>query len=312
MGKYLFGIAIFSFLLNTVAAQKAELWVKKSDKGLYLDHKVVPKESFYSVGRKFNITPKDLADFNKLDMNKGLFIDQVIKIPLNADNFDQQGNSGAPVYYKNGGDDLEKISSFANNVPVDKLMDWNDISSAGTVSSSQVIVGFLKGTGFSSITIKPKPRPVQAVVKTKKKKDPVTIVNEEPKTEKPEEKKADPVVISKPEVKNDPQGMGYFKTHFEQQARLIPPVKTVTVTSGIFKTTSGWEDAKYYMLIDSVQPGMIVKVTNPANNKSVFAKVLGQMSGIRQNAGLDIRISNAAASVLEIGEDDKFIVNVNY
>jgi hypothetical protein len=36
------------------------------------------------------------------------------------------------------------------------------------------------------------------------------------------------------------------------------------------------------------------------------------MSGIRQNAGYDVRISNAAANVLELSDTDKFIVRVNY
>jgi hypothetical protein len=44
----------------------------------------------------------------------------------------------------------------------------------------------------------------------------------------------------------------------------------------------------------------------------VFAKVLGEMTGIRQNQGLEVRISNAAASALNISETDKFIVKVNY
>ena len=56
----------------------------------------------------------------------------------------------------------------------------------------------------------------------------------------------------------------------------------------------------------------IVQVVNPVNNKSVYAKVLGEMSGIRQNQGLDLRISNAAATALEINEPDKFIVRVLY
>jgi hypothetical protein len=61
-----------------------------------------------------------------------------------------------------------------------------------------------------------------------------------------------------------------------------------------------------------VQPGTIIKITNPANNKTIYAKVLGQMSGIKLNTGLDIRISNSAALALEINETDKFIVNINY
>jgi len=64
--------------------------------------------------------------------------------------------------------------------------------------------------------------------------------------------------------------------------------------------------------MDGVQPGTIIKVSNPSNNKIIYAKVLGEMAGIRQNEGFDIRISSAAASALQITEQDKFIVKVNY
>jgi hypothetical protein len=109
-----------------------------------------------------------------------------------------------------------------------------------------------------------------------------------------------------------PGDVGYFKPSFDQQVRRSPISKNETVTAGIFKTSSGWEDAKYYLLMDGVQPGTIIKVVNPGNNKMVYAKVLGEMSGIRQNEGLNIRISNAAASALQITEQDKFVVKVNY
>ena len=64
--------------------------------------------------------------------------------------------------------------------------------------------------------------------------------------------------------------------------------------------------------MDKVQPGTIVKIINPSNNKAVFAKVLGEMAGIRQNQGYNIRISNAAAAALEIAEQDKFIVKTQF
>jgi hypothetical protein len=109
-----------------------------------------------------------------------------------------------------------------------------------------------------------------------------------------------------------PAELGYFKSSFEQQVKINPAIKNETVTSGIFKTISGWQDTKYYLLMDGVQPGTIIRIINPDNNKMVYAKVLGEMSGIRQNEGLNIRISNAAASALQIQEPDKFIVKVNY
>jgi hypothetical protein len=107
-------------------------------------------------------------------------------------------------------------------------------------------------------------------------------------------------------------GAGYFKGQYDQQSKKNSSNKDVTVTSGIFKTASGWQDSKYYALMDNVEPGTIIRVINPDNNKAVFAKVLGEMSGIRQNQGLEVRISNAAASALNVTDTDKFIVKVNY
>ena len=139
---------------------------------------------------------------------------------------------------------------------------------------------------------------------------------EDKQVEKTEEK---PVakVEEKPIVKTEQKtvignGFGFFKSYFDQQVRKFPVTKEETVTAGIFKTASGWQDEKYYILIDAVTPGTIIKVTNPANSKTIFAKVLGEMSGVRQNEGYNIRISNSAASVLQVSEQDKFIVKVNY
>ena len=50
-----------------------------------------------------------------------------------------------------------------------------------------------------------------------------------------------------------------------------------TGDAATFKTTSGWQDKKYYVLINNVSPGTILKLTTVDNNKVVFAKVLGSM-----------------------------------
>ena len=172
-----------------------------------------------------------------------------------------------------------------------------------------------------SITINNKPKEEEAVVKLEGKpvipepaitKEEKKEEEKEAKAEKKDEKKEPVPVVINEIIKPVISGEGYFKTHFEQQVKITPVSKNETLTSGIFKTTSGWQDAKYYLLIDKVSPGTIVKIINPTNNKAVFAKVLGEMSGIRQNIGLNIRISNAAAATLEIAEQDKFIVKVNY
>ena len=122
MKKLVLSFLFLVFAAYSLHAQKADLFLKSSDKGLYLEHKVVPKESFYSVGRLYNVSPRSIASFNKLDLNKGLFIDQKIRIPLTDTNFIQNGNKGTAVYYKvKDKDDLSKVSVNNNNVSITNL-----------------------------------------------------------------------------------------------------------------------------------------------------------------------------------------------
>lgn len=326
--KHLFlAFLLFTGTAGFLAAQKADLMVKSSDKGLYIDHKVAPKESFYAIGRLYNVSPKYIASFNKINIDKGLLIDQKLRIPLTDTNFTQQGNSGTPVYYKTGDKEgLMTVSNKNNKVLLSNLRAWNKLSSDEIKENTKLIIGFLQSKELPSITIASKPVTEEAVVKVEEKPvvaEPVLTKEEkkaeekegeaEQKAEKKEEKKKpEPVVITERVITAPAAGEGYFKTHFEQQVKTNPVSKSETVTAGIFKTASGWQDGKYYLMIDKVPPGTIIKVINPANNKWVYAKVLGEMSGIRQNEGLNIRISNAAAATLDISEQDKFIVKVNY
>ena len=314
MKKLLFSIV--SLLLVIASVAQKELMVKSSDKGLYLEHKVVAKESFFSIGRKYNLHPKSISSFNTLEMEKGLKIDQKLRIPLLDTNFTQKGNSGTPVYYKTGDNEgLLTVSNKFNKVPMANLRNWNNISGNDVKEDTKLIIGFVKSKELPSVTITTKPIQNDPVEKTEEK--PVVKTEPEKVVEKPVVKTEPEKVIEKPVIKTEPEKTitsdnGYFKTSFDQQIKNSPLSKNEMVTSGIFKTTSGWQDAKYYLLIDKVAPGTIVKVVNPTNNKAIFAKVLGEMSGIRQNEGLNIRISNAAASALEITDLDKFIVKVNY
>ncbi|MFN8291774.1 MAG: LysM peptidoglycan-binding domain-containing protein [Chitinophagaceae bacterium] len=330
MKKMVFSLCLFFFHAGVLLAQKGDLIVKSGDNGLYLEHKVAAKETFYSVGRLYNLHPKSIAAFNKLDMNKGLNIDQKIRIPLLDTNFTQHSNTGTPVYYKvEEKEGLLTVSKKNRNVSLANLRSWNNLTGDMLKKDQKLIIGFLQTKEMKQVTVSntlpatQDPPVVKKEEKTEATVPPVTpaeemskkeekkIAEEEEKAEKKEEKSAAPPVV-KETRKPVAEGQGYFKKDFEQQVKVSPVMKEETVTAGIFKTTSGWEDAKYYLLIDKVQPGTIVKVVNPANNKSIFAKVLGEMAGIRQNEGYNIRISNAGAAALDITEQDKFIVKVNY
>ena len=218
-----------------------------------------------------------------------------------------------------------RVSQKNNNVLLNNLRQWNNLSSDAVSKGQSIVVGYIAATGQTAAA---------PVVKTEEPKQEVVVAKPEPKQTPPTqvvEKKPEPVVEKKPEqvvqtkatetrtaatnvsnIQAAISGAGYFKTHYDQQSKKYGSNKDLTVTSGIFKTASGWQDAKYYALMDNVEPGTIVRITNPDNNKAIFAKVLGEMSGLRQNQGLEVRISNAAASALNVSDTDKFIVKVSY
>ncbi|HLX92895.1 MAG TPA: LysM domain-containing protein, partial [Puia sp.] len=71
------------------------LIVQEDNGRLFLAHKVVPKENWYSVGRLYNISPKELAPFNNSSLNNPLSVGQDLKIPLTEINFSQTGRKAA-------------------------------------------------------------------------------------------------------------------------------------------------------------------------------------------------------------------------
>ena len=341
-----------------------DLVVKSGSKGLYLEHKVAPKEGLFPIGRIYNVHPRHIANFNGIDFNKGLAIGQLINVPLTDTNFKQTVNTGVPIYYKVTGNESLANISVKNKAQINNLRAWNDLTADNVSSGTKLIVGFLISNELKDkvVTITPKtsvaeesvsnvkkqessekkPPPTESkkavteeesvsnVKKAdaqKKQTEPEVIKEadakkEEPKKAEPEEKKPDPTIVKEEPGKAEPtvkqpaptadDGTGYFKNNFYQQVKTSPLTKEQTLTSSIFKTSSGWQDGKYYLLMNGVEPGTIVKITNPGNRKIVFAKVLYAMDKIRENQGVDVRISDAAAATLSVSETDKFILKVNY
>ncbi len=326
--KYL---VVFFFLLPfATKAQNNPLILKGTAPSFYLAHAVVAKESLYSLARMYNVPPKDLAAYNKIAVDKGLSIGQSIKIPVTANNFLQSGTASAdevtiPLYHtvadKEG---LYRVSLNHNKVLMADLRKWNNLTSDVLSTGTNLIVGYLKvkkaestlsGTTIpTKVTPEPKNDPGPPVIF-----DPPQppVKNNEPKAPPVSVPKADP---PKPIAKNEPiqpvitKGTGdnfdggIFKNGFKESEDLTKEKGT----AGVFKSTSGWEDGKYYCLHNTASQGSIIKITNTATGKSIYAKVLDAIPDIKQNIGLLIRISNAAADILGVVGESKFECTLAY
>lgn len=312
-------------------------------------HTVAPKESLYSLGRKYNVHPKDLAAYNHISLEAGLTVGQQLKIPpksaaapmpelkpepvaekQKAKTTPQTGST--PIYHKVAKkESLFRISKMYN-ATVDQIKSWNHLTGDGLTEGMSLVVGYgvpVEGTSSASIPPaveekKPVPEPVKEKPVAATVSTPVVTIIEDKKPvvedkkavveeKKPvvEEKKPvvedrKPAVASTPAtVKSTGKGFngGFFRSLYEDQAQKKSMMEQ-SGTAAIFKSSSGWEDGKYYCLHNSAVPGSIVKITNKANQRSVYAKVLDVIPDLKQNAGIMIRLSNAAADELGAGEQN--------
>jgi LysM repeat protein len=273
-------------------------------------HTVAAKESLFSIGRLYNIHPRELAAYNNIPFEVGLTIGQVLKIPAKAnlpmpttpapvqatEKPTPKVATGTPIYHKVGKKEtLYHISTLYNKVPIADLKKWNSLDSDALKEGMNLIVGYSGGTEPAT----------PAVVKQSEESKPV--ITKQPAVNNP---KAPEIrdVISNPVTGKKFDG-GVFKAIFNKQNSAG---KEERGKAGIFKSTSGWEDGKYYCLHNSAQPGTIIKITHVVTNKSVYAKVLDVIPDMEQNKQLMLRLSNAAADELGAGAASTFECVISY
>jgi LysM repeat protein len=140
---------------------------------------VVQKEGIFAIGRIYNVHPKTIAAYNKLDMAKGLSVGQVIHIPLTDTNFSQKNSNGKPIFYDAGAKEtLEKVSSVNNKVSLKSLRDWNKLSDDKQAAGKKLIIGFLVSNENGTATV-PKVEKKEVTVNDTIAKQPVVKTNSE-------------------------------------------------------------------------------------------------------------------------------------
>ena len=333
-------LILLNLCFSAVFSQNIQLTIEGSNGKFYLNHIVVAKENWYSIGRLFNLPPHDIASFNNISFDKPLEVNTALKIPLTSVNFDQKpskstGESLIPIYHVLQEKEwMFKISSIYNDVPVSSLEKWNKIKRDDVKQGTPLIVGFLKvktdlsplSSGIASNPVTGPSTPDLSSKYNKSTDVPAQTSASQnlPNTSSPSStvrtasvnSASNPGAVASTAiaVSNPPERVnnyaashsngGFFSVDYAGTG------KTATGQAGTFKSTSGWTDGKYYALMNGISVGSIIRVSG-TNGKTIYAKVLGQLPEMKESAGLLIRISNAASAELGLGEG-KFPVEVKY
>ena len=233
-------------------------------------HTVAAKESLFSIGRLYNVHPRELASYNNIAFETGLTVGQVLKIPAKkkmapvtaavpektetpkaAAVKKAVAKSSSPVYHTVAKKEGLYGISKKYKVSIADIKKWNSLSNESLSEGMKLIVGY--GNSVSDemevVPIAEKPK---EVVKTAVPET-MPVVKEQPKVFAPE-------IVKKGNA--DFNG-GYFKAFYNKQMA----DKHVTEDkgmAGIFKSTSGWDDGKYYCLHNAAPAGSYIKITNNA------------------------------------------------
>jgi hypothetical protein len=100
---------------------------------------------------------------------------------------------------------------------------------------------------------------------------------------------------------------GYYASMFSNQSKSTT-IQTLEGTASIFKSLSGWDDGKFYILTNQMPIGTIVRITTP-ELKSICAKVINSLPDLGD--AIQYRLSDAAATILGIS-NKIFKVSVTY
>jgi len=100
---------------------------------------------------------------------------------------------------------------------------------------------------------------------------------------------------------------GYFASLFTSQKKAAT-FQTLNGTAAVFKSLSGWQDNKFYILTNELPVGTIVRITT-SDLKSICAKVINALPEVGN--AIQYRLNDAAAAILGV-TNKTFQVSVTY
>jgi LysM repeat protein len=293
-------ITIFSLLsLSTFASSfKDSIGVETLSGKKVILYKIEPKDNYYSLGRKYGVSPKKIMDFNK---SIPLTIGIIIRIPTEMNLIKAESTPSEPVG-KTIEPTLHKVTKKETLYSISALygMKVADLEKLNNLKSPALSIGkVLKVIDNRPENTKPLAKSEETKIEEPK--------SEETKIESKEAPKPQPV-ITEEKTESDSTENNTVKE--------IPRNK-YGITELEEKGTAVWIDdknldaTKSYALHRTAPVGTVIKITNPMSGRSVFAKVVGRFTENETTKDVIIVITKAAAEAIGV-IDKRFYVNIGY
>ncbi|GAL87051.1 LysM repeat-containing protein [Sporocytophaga myxococcoides] len=280
-------LILFISLSDVFAGVQDSIGLEKKDSKVFVLHKADPKETLYSISRKYKVTVDELNK-NNPELSAGLKVGQIIRIPYKGSVAVVSSTPESAVSSSSGSaggthtvEPKETLYSLSRkyNVTVDEIRKANPGLAELKVGQTINIPGKAGGTSNASAS--------REVPKSEVKKD-------ENKTSS----------TPKPTTKNTK----------EQESVFVPPTDNFNkvTESGFAEVIEGNNDSPKYLALHKTAPiGTIIQVKNEANGQKLFVRVIGKLQNGNVEDKVIIKISQKAYERLS-GVDKKIPVQISY
>ncbi|MBS1521687.1 MAG: LysM peptidoglycan-binding domain-containing protein [Bacteroidetes bacterium] len=314
--KLLLTIFLSAFSISVFAKPLADsVGVENHDGKKVILHKLDPKDNFYSIGRRYNVSPKAIMKFNP---NAKMSIGNIIKVPTDrpfvetapavvksnpvhqnkpvqqpVENKPQQQqpqsqpantttDNSVPTQYKvSAGETLYAISKRFNTT-VEDIVNLNGLKS-NSISPGQVLL-------VKSNTAAPQSAPAQIQPTTQ---------NQQVQTQQTE-----PVVATRDSTSPD-------SSHHINNANKFGIYEKDEKGVATWMDDDGLDPNKMLVLHRTAPIGTVIKITNVMTNRTTFAKVVGRFTDNEQTKDVIIVMTKNVATALG-ALDKRFQVNLSY
>jgi hypothetical protein len=269
----------FCIIFPLLGISQAKLMVLGKCPDCYVQYKPKVGETVEQIAGIAALSPEKLLSLNGVKPAENSRLPAFWRIPITSSNL-QKNASGLPVYHViERGDNLYRINLMYFQPGISQLQEWNSLQSNSLKDGELLLIGYLGGgippvaATTTPIDVVPPPAPVYIT-------DSSSVLRRE---------KIEAAATE-----------GYFAAAFNNAVQ----GKSWQERSGLcatFKSITGWNDQRYYVLMNDVPVGSIVRIS-AGGDKFICASVLGPIPDMKINKGLLIRLSNAGAHQLDMNE----------
>ncbi|AFD07073.1 LysM peptidoglycan-binding domain-containing protein [Solitalea canadensis] len=258
-------------------------------------HLVESKENYYSISRKYHVSPSELMEFND---NAPIRIGDTLKINKKGLTLKKGATavaSGKTIEHTVATGETLFAISRKYGVSVEDIINLNGLTD-NSVKIGQKLKINSGGKSAATVVVTPPAKPTETVVKVEPKQEEVKVkpTTTPVKTEQ------------KQEVETDENAAVVDTSVPAKVGREIHESGMATWISD-----NDLNQAKSVALHRTAPIGTIVKITNPMTNKSVYVKVVGNFPESADTKNVLIVISKSAANLLGV-RDQKFRIDLAY